>query len=118
MVKIPSFLGRCFWSYNLSSLDLKKSKELIITQVLNWADLKGIRWLFKTYPKKDIIAVLKSPRRGNWLPDVLNFWLTLFKLRLPRDTYILAIREIDPAKVDQRALERFFKRQGHRLIKK
>lgn len=109
--KIPHFLRRCFWSYKLSSLDFKKNKELIITQVLNWADLKGINWLFKTYPKKEIVAVLKSPQRGVWLPDVLNFWLTILKLRIPKDIHILAIREIDPAKVDQKALLRFFKRK-------
>lgn len=111
--RIPPYLARCFWSYRLSALDLQQSKELIITQVLNWADLKGIRWLFRRYPKKEIITVLKSPRRGVWLRDVLNFWLTVFNLRIPRDTYALAIREIDPAKVDQKALLRFFKRLPH-----
>jgi len=109
--KIPSFLTRCFWSYRLPSLELRKNKGLIITQVLNWADLKGIKWLFKVYPKEDIIAALKSPQRGVWLPDVLNFWLTIFNLHIPKDTYTLAIREIDPAKVDRGALLRFLRRR-------
>jgi hypothetical protein len=54
--------------------------------------------------------VLRAPRRGVWLADVLNFWLKVLNLRIPKDTYSLAIREIDPAKVDQKALMRFFKR--------
>lgn len=108
-MRLPVYVKHCFWSYSPSDFDLRKDKELIIAQILNYGDWRGIRWLFQNYSEREIKAVLVHPRRGSWWPKVLNFWLTIFKLRIPKDTRALAIREIDPAKVDQKALLRFFR---------
>lgn len=109
-MRLPKYLQHCFWSYDLSDFDLKRDLELIISQILNYGDWQDIQWLFRTYPERNIKQILRHPRRGIWWPRVLNFWLTMFKLRIPTDTYKLAIRQIDPAKVDQKALLRFFKK--------
>jgi len=111
-MKLPQCVYHCFWSYDLSDFSLKKDKELIISQILNYADWQGIRWLFKVFGEREIKQILRHPRRGTWWPRVLNFWLTIFKLKIPRDVRALAIRQIDPRKVDQKALRRFFKRAG------
>jgi len=117
-MKLPRFIQHCFWSYDLSSIDIEKDKHLVIQQVLNYGDWRAIKWLLRVYNDREIKKVLKSPRRGIWRRQVLNFWFTIFNLHIPKDAYTLAIKEIDPAKVDQRALERFFKRQEYRFIKK
>lgn len=117
-MKLPGFIQYCFWSYDLSSIDIEKDKHLVIQQVLNYGDWRAIKWLLRVYNDREIKKVLKSPRRGIWWRQVLNFWFTIFNLHIPKDAYTLAIKEIDPAKVDQRALERFFKRQEYRFIKK
>lgn len=110
-MRLPKYAYHCFWSYNISTIDPKQDKGLIIEQILNYGDWRCIKWLFGIYKDKEIKKVLRFPHRGSWWRNVLSFWLTIFNLRIPKDTYNLAIREIDPAKVDQKALMRFFKKK-------
>lgn len=110
-MKLPKNLHYCFWSYDISRLSIRDDKYLIIQQILNYGDWRLIKWLFKVYRDRDIKEVLRKPSRGMWWRRVLNFWLTIFNLHIPKDTYTLAIREIDPAKVDQGALLRFLRRR-------
>ncbi len=56
---------------------------MIITQVLNHGDWRGVRWLFKTYPEEQIREVVAHPRRGLWFKRVLNFWCLILKVKLP-----------------------------------
>ncbi|MCD6472614.1 hypothetical protein J7K55_05780 [Candidatus Aerophobetes bacterium] len=62
--KIPPYITRCLWSFDLNNFNLEKHKELVITQVLNYGDWQGVKWLYKTYSEEDIKEVIKHPRRG------------------------------------------------------
>jgi len=111
-MRLPKHVRHCFWSYDLSSIDIAKEKHLIIQQILNYGNWQAIKWLFKVYANRDIKEVLKSPHRGIWWKRVLNFWLTIFNLHIPKDVFALAVKEIDPAKIDQKALLRFFRQRA------
>ena len=82
--KIPKFVAPCLWSYNVDRIDLEKDKELIITMVLNYGDVKWIRWLYSVYTEDDIKKVISNPGRGLWLPKVLNFWETVLGIKIPK----------------------------------
>ncbi len=94
--KIPQNIAPCLWSYNIDNLDLKKDKETIITQVLNYGDAGRIKWLYSVYSEEDIRKVVLSPRRGMWFPKVINFWETMLKTKIPKKKKENAIFRLDP----------------------
>lgn len=91
---IPQSLQAALWSYDLERLDIEKDKKLIITQVLNYGVLKDVKWLYSIYSEEDIKEVVKNPSRGRWFAKTLNFWLTVFNIKLPEDKKEAAIQKI------------------------
>lgn len=83
-IKVPSSFQWLFWSVNVKSLDIKKDKEYIITQILNYGTEKELKWLFRIYPEEEIKKVIRNPRRGVWFRKVLNFWTTIYNIRLKK----------------------------------
>ncbi|HOK57313.1 MAG TPA: hypothetical protein PKV21_06175 [bacterium] len=81
-------------SYNLDKISFKRDKRLIIENVLNHGGDEEILWVLKNYKKKDIVSVLKNPSRGFWNKKSLNFWLAIFGVKIGKDKYERAIREI------------------------
>jgi len=94
--KIPSKWQWLLWSYDIKSLDLKRDKEYIITQVLNYGSWDDLKLLFKIYSEKELKEILKKPSRGLWFEKVLNFWLTIFNIKLAKNLYQKAIFNINP----------------------
>jgi len=96
--KVPRQFQRVLWSYDISKMDLEEDKKEIITQVLNYGDWEDLKLLYKLYPEKEIKKVVKNPRRGVWFEKVLNFWLTIFNIKLKKENYQKAIFNLNPAK--------------------
>jgi len=55
---LPKFLQPYLASYDLSELDIKKDRELIITELLNKGDSRALSWLGKTCSQKEIKEVI------------------------------------------------------------
>jgi len=89
--KIPKKMKWLFWSYNINSLNLKKDKDYIITQALNYGTWEDVQWLFRVYPEREIVKVIKIPSRGLWFEKVLNFWLKIFSIKLKKNIYQKAL---------------------------
>jgi len=89
--RIPPCIVRCLWSFDINNLDLERQKELLITQVLNYGDWQGVKWLYKTYSEEDIKEVIEHPRRGLWFKRVLNFWQIMLKVKIPQEELQRAI---------------------------
>jgi hypothetical protein len=94
--RIPEDVAPCLWSYNIEDIDLKKDKEKIITQVLNYGSPQRIKWLYSIYTEDDIKHVVLNPRRGMWFKKVLNFWEIMLKVKIPPDKKEKAIFNICP----------------------
>jgi len=77
-------------------MNIEKDKKGIITQVLNYGTWDNLKLLFKIYPEKEIKKVIKNPSRGVWFEKVLNFWTTIFNIRLKKDVREKAIFNINP----------------------
>jgi len=80
-----------FWSYDIKSLDLKSDIDYIVAQVLNYGAWEDVRWLLRNYSEQEIKNVIKNPSRGVWFEKVLNFWTTIFNIRLKKDVLEKAI---------------------------
>lgn len=108
---LPKFLQSSLWSYDIKKMDVKADKDLIIQQVLNYGTEKQLKWLFETYSEKEIKEVLRHPRRGCWYADVLNYWFNIFDLKIDKDSYELAIREINPSPERQKLIQKLLARK-------
>jgi hypothetical protein len=58
--QLPLDLRPLFWSYNFDRLDKERDKKIIITNVLNYGDLKQWRWLAATYGHGEIVKILQQ----------------------------------------------------------
>lgn len=93
---LPQFLQPYLASYDLTKMDIKRDKRTIITEVLNKGDDTALQWLGKTYTQKEFKEVIASPIRGMWLSSVLLYWLKVFNLKIPEDTFQKAIINLNP----------------------
>lgn len=85
--KVPSFLKPYLWSYDMNKIDIKKDKKILVNAVLNWGDEKSVKWLFKCYGKKKVIAVSNAMPRGQWDKKSLNFWSLILNIK-PKERFI------------------------------
>ncbi len=93
--KISQKMRWLFWSYDIKTLDFDRDKDYIISQVLNYGTWDDVRWLKKTYPDDEIKKVIKNPSRGIWFEKVLNYWCTIFNIRLKKDLFQKAIFRVN-----------------------
>ena len=69
---IPKNTKRLFWDAKIRPADMNKYRDFIITRVAEKGGLTDLRWLAKTYGKKNIkMAVKKS---YNVSDKTKNFW--------------------------------------------
>jgi len=100
--RLPAFVRSTLWSHDLAGLDQWRDRELIITQVLNYGNWNGVRWLLRTYGAGELRRVVKRPRRGMWWPRALNFWLTMLDAPIPKPAFDRAIIRMDDGQDDGR----------------
>lgn len=92
--KIKNKLKGVLSGYDIDRISFKRDKRLIIENVLNHGRDKEIKWVLKNYKKDDIISVLKNPSKGFWNKKSLNFWLTIFNVKIEKEKHERAIRKI------------------------
>lgn len=93
---VPKFLQSALWSYQVSYLDKNRDKGYIITQILNHGSWDQLRWLLKNYRSPMIKRSIQNPARGMWHDDALNYWTTIYNIRLPRIVYQRARFSLTP----------------------
>lgn len=96
IMPVPKSLQSALWSYDVSTLDPQRDRELIITHVLNFGTWRQLQWVLKTYSLQGIKPVLLHPLRGVWREDALNYWETIFNLRVPARTRDRALFSLEP----------------------
>jgi hypothetical protein len=89
--RVPKQFQRVLWSYDVNKMDLEEDKKEIITQVLNYGTWEDLKLLYRLYPEREIKEIVKNPRRGVWFKKVLNFWTTIFNIKLKREVWEKAI---------------------------
>lgn len=86
----PLFLKPLFWDINFGKLDVKKYPRYVIERVLEYGDLKHVRWMFKTYPKRTIIKTVKESRQLS--PKSANFWADYY--HIPKNEVRCIVRSL------------------------
>ena len=93
---LPKFLQPYLASYELSKMDVRGDKEIIITQILNRGDFEALIWLGKNYSKDEIEKVVAKPIRGMWLANTLTYWVKILDVKLPQKVKKEAIINLNP----------------------
>lgn len=57
---IPPHLQALLWSVDIKNLDMEKDKSYIIHQIFAYGKLEDIIWVFRVYPKKEIIKTFTT----------------------------------------------------------
>ena len=79
---VPAELGRFFWDVDPAGLDLVRHKSYIVERILEFGDEKAVRWLFDTFSRDDIAAILESSHSLSLKSR--NFW----RLRLTGSLHV------------------------------
>jgi len=61
-MKIPANIKKYFWDTDPDNLKLKGDSYYIISRLLEYGNVKAIKWLLKIYPKKTIKITAKKSR--------------------------------------------------------
>lgn len=93
---LPIFLQPCLASYNLKHLNKKHDRQIIITEILNKGDDVAIKWLGKNYTLEEIKKVVASPTRGMWFPGILDYWLKILDVKVPKGVSERATINLSP----------------------
>lgn len=73
MYKLPKNFWPLFWSTDASKINIKRDKCYIIHQLLNYGDLRAIKWLIRTYSVKTIKEIFLHHPSKNYYPEVYYF---------------------------------------------
>lgn len=98
MTKVPDFLQPYLASYDLTKLELSDPgvSQEIITEVLNKGDKKAVIWVFSSFPKSQIISVIKNPIPGTWIESSLLYWQKMLGVNSSIDNFQKAILNLNP----------------------
>ncbi len=72
MRKLPGFLKEYFWDVDFDKIDPNKSNIYIAEKLLEYGDMRSVKWLLKTYGQNLIKKVIMT--RSNVSPKTANFW--------------------------------------------
>ncbi len=59
---IPEELSRFFWDSDPRDLEPRRNAAFIMERLLEFGDEKAVRWLFLTYSRDEIAAILQASR--------------------------------------------------------
>lgn len=79
-----------FWDLEVEKLDLKKHSYQIIDRILEYGNTPQVHWMFKNYPKEQIIEVIKNSRQLS--PKSANFWANYYEI--PKEEVRCIVRSL------------------------
>ncbi|MBI2008098.1 hypothetical protein HYS82_00375 [Candidatus Amesbacteria bacterium] len=73
MSQIPVSLQPVLWSADVSRLDPVRDAPYIIHQTLSYGKMDDLRWIFTTYPKRQIADTFINHPYKDYRPSRFNF---------------------------------------------
>jgi hypothetical protein len=81
-MKMPLFLKKYFWDVDFSRLDFRKNPTYVSARILEYGDIKALKWLFGISRKSEIKKVVMKSRQLS--PKTANFWSLFFNINRGR----------------------------------
>ena len=77
-MKLPSYVKKYFWDADVNKLDMPRQADYVIARLLQYGDIRSMRWLFRHTDKEDVRRAIIN-RRG--IPArSLCFWTLFFNI--------------------------------------
>jgi len=76
---LPVFLSKYFWDIEFSTLDINKNKTYIIERLIEYGDLKAIKWLKNIYSEKDLETIIKTSKKLT--KKTANYFSLYYKIK-------------------------------------
>jgi|YelNatPaOPRAMG01_1025707.scaffolds.fasta_scaffold41291_3 hypothetical protein len=77
-MKLPLFLKKYFWDVDFSSLDFEHNPDFVIARILEYGDMKAVRWMRKSVDEKKIKKIVEESRQLS--RKSANFWSLFFNI--------------------------------------
>ena len=77
---LPQGLRPFFWSYNFDKLNPDTHPKEIVTQIINYGDIKDWSWLKKQYGQKNLSRIIYSLPSTVLRPRARKLAALIFKL--------------------------------------
>ncbi|MFH1654846.1 MAG: hypothetical protein ABIE74_12450 [Pseudomonadota bacterium] len=77
-IKLPKSFAKYFWDCEFKDLQFEKYKFFIIERILNFGDVKAVRWLLENTGVRSIKIVVRRSREID--ERTKNFWYTIWKM--------------------------------------
>ena len=82
----PKFIVQFLWSSDISKVDIRRDKAMIIKNVLNFGTKRATDWLDETYSRRDIRRVIRNTPVSAWRQRSLNLWSLIYGVSPKRQT--------------------------------
>ena len=79
MNKLPITYKKYFWDCDFNRLDLNTHKEFIVKRLLNYGDLKAIKYVLCEIPQKYVSDLIKTNGQNILSRTNYLFWQKLIK---------------------------------------
>jgi hypothetical protein len=74
----PAFLQPFLWSYDLSRMDIRTHKDIIIKNILDYGTAEATTWMKATYSEDDIKDVIAKTPRSDWSKKSISLWSMIY----------------------------------------
>jgi len=75
---IPDFLQPFLWSYDLSKIDMKKHKKIIVKNILDFGTVRAVDWLKENYTENEIKEVIAQTIQTEWSKKSIHLWSFIY----------------------------------------
>lgn len=76
--KLPEFLRPYFWDVDFDKVDLDCLQYFIIGRLLDWGNIRAVKWLLKKYSKTNIVHTVTISK--NLSKRSATFWGLIFNI--------------------------------------
>ncbi len=72
--RIPESLFELFWELEPETIHIVRHGDFVMSRIMERGNWEAMRWLLKTYSKKQLASFLKKRGRLILPPRELNYW--------------------------------------------
>ena len=78
--KLPGSFKPYFWDVKFNKISLRKYPEFILGRILDFGDIRAVRWILQRVKTRDIKRYLLKSGDRQLYRQSNNFWRTIFGL--------------------------------------
>ena len=78
---LPRYFRQILWSYDVSKIDTKKGRRLIVVNTINYGSWRHWTWIAENYGKQTVREIVESVPASEFRPGALRLASLIFSVR-------------------------------------